>query len=311
MFFYSYHLVHFLDDGSTYVVPEWWLVRKVNEIIAYWPPHKQQYQVLAAIRQREQITRAWSNHPIKIIHSYATLQPAINNIDAAANTSNLDSDGPDPTPRRLKIRRTAAYVESSGSDGLQRGGSCSVPVLPLYPSPVHLREGASYHDMDSSDHLESAAWNSQGLPGLERPFQQGCLAPQRSSTPLDGTAQLLETMKEQDKRHGAAMTQLLDMLKSQVQFHAAFREAVLRNQADQLAQINSMRQELGGSSLTKVVDYFARKGGGKYRQDTRGTLAFIVKNDVAGQCSWKGSLGQKQAFYDLKNIMALLLGIFP
>ncbi|KAG0444347.1 hypothetical protein HPB47_013901, partial [Ixodes persulcatus] len=54
-------------------------------------------------------------------------------------------------------------------------------------------------------------------------------------------------------------------------------------------------------------DYFARKGGGKYRQDTRSTLAFIVKNDIAGQCSWRGSGGQKQAFHDLKNIMGLLL----
>lgn len=216
----DYHVVHFLDDGSSYVVPEWWLVREGNKIFSYWPPHKQQYQLLAAIRQREQVTQAWSYHPVNIIHSYATLQPAVDSIDAALNTSNLDSDVPDPTPRRLKVRRSAAYAETSSSDAPPRGGACSGPVLPPYPSPGQFREGASYRNMDTGDHLESAAWNSQGLPGSERPFQQGCLTPQRSSTPLDGTAQLLEMIREQDKRHRADMAQLLDMLTRQEQFHA-------------------------------------------------------------------------------------------
>lgn len=113
------HIPHFfsiattsctLDEGSAYVVSECWLVRKLEQVVSYWPPYKQKQQVLNAILEKEQITLTWSNHPVKILHSYirlaifflieriiemivshaATLQHASDHLVAAAWAPNLD-----------------------------------------------------------------------------------------------------------------------------------------------------------------------------------------------------------------------------
>lgn len=112
----DYHVVHFLDEQSTFVVPEWWIVRKLDQVTSFWPPYKHKDRVLAAIRQNEQITRVWSSHPVKILHSYTTLQHALDNVDAAAWTSNLDSDALETPSRRKRVRRPAGHVESDSSD---------------------------------------------------------------------------------------------------------------------------------------------------------------------------------------------------
>lgn len=75
LIFYSYHVVHFLDEGSTYIVADWWLVKdkKGKVISSYFPPSKNKQQVRNAILDKEKITKAWSNHPVRILQSYSKL----------------------------------------------------------------------------------------------------------------------------------------------------------------------------------------------------------------------------------------------
>lgn len=122
----DYHVVHFLDEGSTYIVADWWLVKdkKGKVISSYFPPSKNKQQVRNAILDKEKITKAWSNHPVRILQSYTNLQHAFDNVDPAAYTSHLDSDDPVPVTPRRERARVPASPENSDSDDASRGGAC-------------------------------------------------------------------------------------------------------------------------------------------------------------------------------------------
>ncbi|XP_042145708.1 uncharacterized protein LOC120838946 [Ixodes scapularis] len=190
----------------------------------------------------------------------------------------------------------------------------------------------------------TAAWNNPEQLGTEFSFQNGLMPPQGLARPLHDPAQLIDMMRVQQEMlrvQQEMLRSVQEMLTSQEKSHVAFRDCVLHNQADLLAQVNSLRQQLGNKSLVKVVylpddcpslpvnslddlralnvyleardklqhmvDYYSQKGGTDKNADTRALLTCLVHNDVAGRCSWKGSKGRKEPFDELKNIMTLLL----
>lgn len=216
--------------------------------------------------------------------------------------------------------------------------SAAGPAVPVFPVPVPFRaeENPVYQNLDERNFSQRVAWNTPNLPEMGFPLQNGCVPPQGLARPTYDLAQLLEMMRVQQEM----LRSHQELLKAQEQRHVAFRECVLRNQADLLAHMSSLRQQMGHKSLLRVVhlpddcpslpvdslgalralnmyleardtlqhmvDYFGQKGGVDKSADTRALLANLVRNDVAGQCSWKGSKGQKEPFNQLKNIMTLL-----
>ncbi|XP_040073352.1 uncharacterized protein LOC120845843 [Ixodes scapularis] len=177
----------------------------------------------------------------------------------------------------------------------------------------------------------TAAWNNPEQLGTEFSFQNGLMPSQGLARPLHDPAQLIDMMRVQQEMLRVPQEMLRsvqEMLTSQEKSHVAFRDCVLHNQADLLAQVNSLRQQLGNKSLVKVVylpddcpslpvnslddlralnvyleardklqhmvDYYSQKGGTDKNADTRALLTCLVHNDVAARCSWKGSKGRKE-----------------
>ncbi|KAL1450345.1 hypothetical protein MTO96_043920 [Rhipicephalus appendiculatus] len=53
----------------------------------------------------------------------------------------------------------------------------------------------------------------------------------------------------------------------------------------------------------KLVEYFSRFGG----TDMQDSVSTLLKHLITKQCSWKGSVGKKQLFEKLHNILTMIL----
>ncbi|XP_049511789.1 uncharacterized protein LOC119463568 [Dermacentor silvarum] len=57
----------------------------------------------------------------------------------------------------------------------------------------------------------------------------------------------------------------------------------------------------------KLVEYFSRFGGTDMQDSVRTLLKHLITKRTAMQCSWKGSMGKKQSFEKLQNILNIIL----
>lgn len=333
-----YHVVDFLDDRSTFVVPEWWLQRSRLHITAVWPPYKNTQQVLQAMKRKEQATDSWTQHRVKILHSYATLQQALQKVEDAEETSNLDSDGnEEPIQKRHK--------KSPHKRPAPQRDAAIDPVLPPFPNAEPSRyEERVYYDLDKGGvqpamlheahppgctEMASAngPWHGQDQHEQQPPFSPGVGDPRES-----GSANILEQM--------AACREQLEGLAKIVDQQTAFMERMIGNQAEMLMELRVIRRQgveggvnvptlpegcphlpvnttaamrelnrfLGNrEKLQEMAQFFSHMGGYDYKAAARTVLGKLIGQPVALSCSWAGSKGAKEAFCELENIVTLVL----
>ncbi|KAM7284329.1 uncharacterized protein ISCGN_001423 [Ixodes scapularis] len=64
-----------------------------------------------------------------------------------------------------------------------------------------------------------------------------------------------------------------------------------------------------GDRMGRTVAQFSQKGGNDNRDAARKVLARFIEEQVAKQCSWKGSGGLKESLFLLENILAMIHGV--
>lgn len=258
-----YHIVEFLDDWSTYVVPEWWLERTLQGVFAHWPPLKSQKQLLQAIQQREPAGVGWTRHPARILQSYTSLQQATENINRAEVTSNLESDEPDTPPqKRMRYRagrdaRPPAPVQQS---------ACSGPTLPAFPmSYPGSREEPTFHTLEVAHHARSVSPEGrtpfhfyEAAPALLPPAARASgHALEAGSANANGQWEsrqqpvscgeeeigLPSSAADNGDRVVGMLQEMMRQQATERREQAAFWEQSLRNQADMLAQLRALRSQ--------------------------------------------------------------------
>ena len=67
----DFHVIEFLDEKSTAVVPDLWLIGKEE---CSWPPYKTSNRINSAVQKEEVPGDGWSSHSIRILYSGMTTE---------------------------------------------------------------------------------------------------------------------------------------------------------------------------------------------------------------------------------------------
>lgn len=274
-----YHVVHFLDDGSTYAVPEWWLERKESGIFSFWPPYPDRLKVAALIKRKESPcqARGWSKHPVKVLHSYNTLEHALENISAAELTSNLESDASvrDERITQAKRPRRCPDYDSESSEEVPNSTNraAGLPTFPVTAQSTAAEdEPRVYHQLESPAHLDKAVPQMHAPHHSAAPFQchlgvglqPGSQMPTQShpAAPLQGHLGVRAQSAHWNSHSPAGypfeghlphlqpdasvdhFAQLVQMMQAQEKRHAAFREILLTTLTDLKSQVMDVKRQL-------------------------------------------------------------------